>query len=168
MKVSKEQIELNNLQVVMFKKAEELDEVIVEKMQNLKLSKDKKYEQSKLDEYAREKFDNREGYQEMRKGTFVNGLNFVTIGKKLLDLFVKDKEPLKEKVPEIEFITLAKNTCDQKYYLETLKLKPEQIDLFLQFCDGDPKSKKLIENSNVLSVMDFLSAKNMEFQKLKN
>ncbi|PZX92389.1 hypothetical protein DOS84_16410 [Flavobacterium aquariorum] len=167
LKVSKEQIELNNLQVVMFKKAEELDEVVVAKKQNLKLSKDKKYEQSKLDEYATEKFDNNEGYQAMRNGTFVNGLNFVTIGKKLLDLFSKEKETEKESSPEIEFAILAKNTCDQKFYLETLKLKSDEIDLFLQFCDTDPKSKALIKNHNILSMMDFLSAKNIEFQELK-
>jgi hypothetical protein len=86
----------------------------------------------------------------------------------VLGLFIKEKEPEKEALPEIEFATLAKNTCDQKFYLEKLKLKPEEIDLFLQFCDADPKSKKLIENTNVLSMMDFLSAKNIEFQKLKN
>ena len=166
LKISTEQIELNNLQVVMFKKAEELDEVIVEKKQNLKLSKDKKYEQSKRDEYATEKFDNREGYDAMREHTFVNGLNFVNIAKKLLDIFSKEKEPEKETLPEIEFATLAKSTCDRKFYLETLKLKPEEIDLFLQFCNVDPKSKKLIEHHNVLSMMDFLMAKNIEFQKL--
>jgi len=166
LKVSPKQIELNNLQVVMFKKAEELDEVIVAKKQNLKLSKDKKYEQNKLDQYRTEKFDNREGYQAMRKGTFVNGLNFVTIGKKLLDLFSKEKEPEKEALQEIEFATLAKNTCDQKLFTESLKLKPDEIDLFLQFCDADPKSKKVIEHHNILSMMDFLSAKNIEFKKL--
>lgn len=168
LKVSSKQIELNNLQVEMFKKAEQLEEVVVEKKQNITLSKDKKYEQSKLDEYATEKFDNREGYQAMRRGTFVNGLNFITIGKKLLQLFSKEKEPEKETPPEIEFAVLAKNTCDQKFYLETLKLKPEEIDLFLQFCDLDPKSKKIMEHNNVLSMMDFLIAKNIEFQKLKN
>lgn len=165
LKVSPKQIELNNLQIEMLKKAEELDEVIVAKKQNLKLSKDKKYEQNKLDQYSTEKFDNREGYQAMRNGTFVNGLNFVTIGKKLLDLFSKEKEPEKE-APEIEFAVLAKNTCDQKFYLETLKLKPEEVDLFLQFCDTDPKSKTLIENHNVLSMMDFLATKNTEFKNL--
>jgi hypothetical protein len=168
LKVSPKQIELNNLQIIMIKNIEELEEVVIAKKQNLKLSKDKKYEQSKRDEYATEKFDNREGYQKMRKGTFVNGLNFVTIRKKLKDLLAKEKEPEKEALPEIEFETLAKNTCDQKFFTESLKLKPEEIDLFLQFCDTDPKSKKLIENTNVLSMMDFLSAKNIEFQKIKN
>lgn len=165
LKVSLKEIELNNLQVVMFKKAEELEEVIISKKQNLKLSKDKKYEQSKLDQYSTEKYDNREGFQAMREGTFVNGLNFVTIAKKLLDLFSKEKVPEKE-VPEIEFAVLAKNTCDQKFYLETLKLKPDEVDLFLQFCDTDPKSKALSENHNILSMMDFLATKNTEFKNL--
>ncbi|WP_348824262.1 hypothetical protein [Flavobacterium aestuarii] len=168
LKIASKQIEFGYLQVEMLKKAEQLEEVVVEKKQNITLSKDKKYEQSKLDEYATEKFDNREGYQAMRRGTFVNGLNFVAIGKKLLQLFSKEKEPEKESSPEIEFAVLAKNTCDLKFYLETLKLKPEEIDLFLQFCDLDPKSKKIMEHNNVLSMMDFLIAKNIEFQKLKN
>ena len=92
----------------------------------------------------------------------------VAIGKKILDLFRKEKEPEKEVLPEIEFATLAKNTCDQKFFTYNLKLKPDEIDLFLQFCDTDQKSKVLIEDHNVLSMMDFLSAKNIEFQKLKN
>jgi hypothetical protein len=168
LKVSLKQIELNNLQVEMLKNAEELEEVVVAKKQSLKLSKDKKYEQSKLDGYATEKFDNTESHQEMRNGTFVNGLNFITIGKKLLDLIAKDKEPKKEAQAEIDFTVLAKRICDQKFYLETLKLKSEEIDLFLQFCAVDPKSKKLIENYNILSMMDFLTFKNIEFQKLKS
>jgi len=166
LKVSSEQIELNNLQVKLLKNAEELEEVIVAKKQNIKLSKDKNYEQSKLDGYTTEKFDNREGYQAMRRGTFVNGLNFIAIGKKLIDLLSKEKEPQNETAPEIEFATLAKNTCDQKFYLETLKLKPEEIDLFLQFCDLDPNAKKIMEHNNVLSMMDFLIIKNKEFKNL--
>jgi peptidase E len=90
------------------------------------------------------------------------------IGDMIFGLFTKEKEEVKKTVPKIEFIALAKNTCDQKFYLETLKLKLEQIELFLQFCEADPKSKALIENHNVLSMMDFLSAKNIEFQRLKS
>jgi len=165
LKVSPKQIELNNLQVAMLKNAEELDEVIVAKKQNFKLSQDKKYEQSKLDSYATEKFDNREGHQVLREGKFVNGLNFINIGKKLLDLLVKEKEPEKE-TPEIEFATLAKNTCEQKFFTYNLKLKPDEIDIFLRFCDVDPKSKTVAKDNNILNMMDFLSAKNIEFQKL--
>lgn len=168
LKVTKEQIGQNNLQVLLIKKPEELDEVVVEKTHSIKLNKDKKYEQGKRDEIdvinSVESIKKRTVYE----GNIDNGMNFIAIGKKILDLFSKEKEPEKEASPEIEFATLAKNTCDQKFYLETLKLKPEEIDLFLQFCDTDPKSKALIEHHNVLSMMDFLLAKNIEFQKLNN
>jgi hypothetical protein len=168
MKISSLQLENNNLNVLMLVKPEELDEVVVERVESMSLKGSKEYEQSKLDEYATEKFDNREGYQTMRAGTFVNGLNFANIGKKLLDLFSKEKEPEKESQSEIQFATLAKNTCDPNFFTNNLKLKPEEIELFLQFCDTDPKAKKLIEHHNVLSIMDFLSAKNIEFKKLNN
>ena len=166
-KVSKAQLEQNNLSVFMVVKPEELDEVVVEKVQAMSLRGSKAYEQEKIDKYKTDKFDNNEGYNAMREGTFVNGLNFAEIGKRLLGLLKKDKDSEKEDILEIEFATLAKNTCEKEFFAETLKLKPEEIDLFLQFCDLDPKAKELKENSNVLSMMDFLTAKNIEFQKIK-
>ena len=167
LKVSPKQLELNNLQVEMFKKAEELEEVVVEKVHNIELHKDKAYEKGKRDEIdvinSVEYIKKRTVYE----GTIDNGMNLIGVAKKLVGLFIKEKEPEKESPPEIEFAVLAKNICDQKFYLETLKLKPEEIDLFLQFCDADPKSKTVAKDNNILSMMDFLSAKNIEFQKLK-
>ncbi|WP_281238670.1 hypothetical protein [Flavobacterium praedii] len=148
-------------------KPEELEEVVITKLPSLKLSGSKGYEQGKVDEITLDKAASkpRTGVYD---GAIENGADINRIFGMVLGLFIKDKEPPKEKGPEIEFAVLAKNTCNQKFYLETLKLKLEEIDLFLQFCDTDPKSKKLIKNSNVLSMMDFLSAKNIEFQKIKN
>jgi hypothetical protein len=147
-------------------KPEELEEVLITKMPSLKLSGTKGYEQGKVDEITLDKAA-RKPRTGVYDGTIENGADIFRIGGMILGLFIKDKEPPKEKGPEIEFAVLAKNTCTQKFYLENLKLKPEEIDLFLQFCDTDPKSKKLIENTNVLSMMDFLTIKNTEFQKLK-
>jgi hypothetical protein len=167
LKVSSKQLELNNLQVEMLKKAEELEEVVVEKVHNIDLRKNKAYEKGKRDE-----IDVKNSVEYIKKrtvyeGTIDNGMDLIGVAKKLVGLFIKEKEPEKESPPEIEFAVLAKNTCDQKFYLQTLKLKPEEIELFLQFCDADPKSKALIKSHNELSMMDFLSAKNIEFQKLK-
>jgi hypothetical protein len=156
----------NSLIVYLTLKPEELEEVVITKIPSLKLSGTKGYEQGKVDEITLDKAA-RKPRTGVYDGSIENGADIFRIGGMILGLFIKDKEPPKEKGPEIEFATLAKNTCNQKFYLETLKLKPEEIDLFLQFCDADPKSKKLIENSNVLSMMDFLTIKNNEFQKLK-
>ncbi|PKB17096.1 hypothetical protein [Flavobacterium sp. 5] len=168
LKVSAVQIEVNNLQVIMIKNAEVLDEVLVTKINKIKLSSNKWHEQSKRDEITAEKNPYTENKIVMvRGGTFVNGLNFAAIGKKIIDLFKKEKEPGKEKPADIEFATLAKKTCDEKFFTQNLKLKPEEIELFLQFCDADPRSKKINDSSNVLDMMDFLLIKNIEFQKIK-
>jgi hypothetical protein len=168
LKVSNEQIEYINLQVVMLKKPEELEEVIVEKIHSIEFNKDKAYEQGKRDDIDVIKSVEYIKKRTVYEGAIDNPMNFIAIGKKILSLFVKEKELEKKAPPEIEFAVLAKRICDQKFYFETLKLRPEEIDLFLQFCDTDPKSKTLIGHHNVLSMMDFLLIKNIEFQKLKN
>jgi hypothetical protein len=94
-------------------------------------------------------------------------MDFKRIGGMIFALFAKEKEKIKISPPKIEFITLAKTSCNQKFYIETLKLKPEEIELFLQFCNADPKSKIVTQNNNSLAMMDFLFAKNLEFKKPK-
>lgn len=175
LKVSQEQIKLNNLQVVMFKKAEELEEVLITKIEGAKIEGTKfnkkvfdAWEKGKREEIKVKKADDLANNRTVYDGTIDNGMDFFAIGKKILGLFVKNKESEKETSPEIDFTILAIQTCDLKFFTDNLKLKPEEIRLFLQFCDLDPKSKKIMEHNNVLSMMDFLIAKNIEFQKLKN
>lgn len=169
LKVKPEQIELNNLRITMDRNPEELDSVLITRTSKIKLNLNTWREQSKRDEITAEKNPYTENKVVMVRGnTFVNGLNFWGIGKKVVELLSKKKESEKETSNEIEFAVLAKNTCDQKIFTNNLKLKPDEIDLFLQFCDIDPKSKTLIAHNNVLNMMDFLSVKNIEFQKSNN
>ncbi|MDO8316619.1 MAG: hypothetical protein Q7T12_03770 [Flavobacterium sp.] len=156
-------IDKNNLITYLILKPEQLEEVVITKMPSIKLSTDKAYEQGKLDQYAVEK-SARSLKTGVYNGSIENGMDLMRIGGMILKLFIKEKEGVKE-TPQIEFKQLAKSSCDQKFYIKTLKLKPEEIPLFLQFCDADPQSKTLID-SNVLSMMDFLSTKNVEFKKL--
>lgn len=155
----------NSFSVILNLKPEELNEVVVTKMKSVKIGADKTYEQGKIDDIDVEKRGKklRTGVYD---GTIENGPDIMRIGGMILGLFIKEKEDPKEKGTDVEFSVLAKNTYDQKFYLQKLKLKPEQIELFLQFCDADPKSKTLIEHSNILSMMDFLMVKNTEFKKL--
>ncbi|RDI52299.1 hypothetical protein IQ02_02205 [Flavobacterium glaciei] len=147
-------------------KVEELKEVVVQNTPSIKLSKDAKWEQAKLDQYTLEKNASSLKNPGVYNGSIENGMDLMRIGGMLLKLFIKEKEVVKKSPPQIEFKQLARSSCDEKFYLQTLKLKPEEISLFLQFCDADPKSKTLQENSNILSMMDFLSIKNIEFKKL--
>lgn len=174
LKVSLEQIEQNNLQVVMLKNAEELEEVVITKIEGTKIEGTKfnkkvfdAWEKGKREEIKVKKADDLANSRTVYDGTIDNGMDIFAVGKKFLGSFIKDKEPVKESSFEIDFTTLAINTCDLKFFTENLKLKPEEIRLFLQFCGSDAKTKKIIEHSNVLSMIDFLVIKNIEFQKLK-
>ena len=154
----------NSLTVVLNLKPEELKEVVITKTPSIKLSADKSYEQEKLDDIDVEKRGKklRTGVYD---GTIENGANLYRIGEMIFGLFIKEKEAPMPKAPKIEFTVLAKSICKEQFYLEKLKLKPEEIDLFLQFCNEDPKAKIISSENNVLSMMDFLTIKNIEFKK---
>lgn len=154
----------NNLLISLILKPQELKEVVITKIPAIKLSTDKAYEQGKLDKLAVEK-SARSLKTGVYNGSIENGMDLMRIGGMILKLFIKEKEVVKE-TAQIEFKQLAKSSCDKKFYHQTLKLKPDQIELFLEFCDADPKSKIVAQSNNVLTVMDFLFAKNIEFKKL--
>lgn len=152
-----------DLTIELILKAEELKEVVVSKIEHKTnwLTK-KEIEQIKLNSSRPKQGLKILGYNE--PPTLV-GVDFIRIGKQIYELF-KKKETIKTESPKTNFKDLTKANCNQNYFINTLQLKPEEIELFLDFCDADPKSKRLMENSTILSLMDFLSMKNIEFKKL--
>lgn len=152
--------------VEMILNAEELKEVVITNIPSIKLSKDDKWEQTKLDQYTLEKTTAAPQVLGVYTGAIVNGLDFMRIGGMLLNLFLKDKGPAKKEAPEIAFKDYAQSKCDTVYLKKTLHLQPEEIGLFLEFCDADPLSKTIAANQNVLSLMDFLFEKNTAFKNL--
>jgi len=150
----------NQLVVELILKAEELNEVLITNIPSIKISKDQKWEQDKIDQYTLEKNTGTPKVLGVYTGTIENGMDFMRIGSMISGLFKKEKEEINNSIPVIEFSTLAKNSYDQKFYLETLKLQADEIELFLQFCETDPKSKIVVANNNTLNTMDFLFIKN--------
>jgi len=153
----------NHVQIIsLIKKPEELNEVIITKMKWQHIGSDKKAS----NQIALDKMQSQIKNPFIYDGSITNGMNFIKIGRLIIDLFKKDKPEIKNKIPEIQFYELAKDKNYQEYYSKSLNLKPDEIELFLQFCDADPKSKIVAQNHNSLVMMDFLFAKNLEFKKL--
>jgi hypothetical protein len=150
LKITQENIDQNNITVNMNIKAEELNEVVVTNIKFDKISSS----QQDIDDIKFAK-DNRS----LQKYTGVyDGI---------INLFKKDKEEIKKKTEETVFKKLIAASIPRDFFTKDLKLKPEEVDLFIEFCDADPRSAKLIENNNILTTMDFLYAKNEMFKKLK-
>ncbi len=99
-------------------------------------------------------------------GSIADGLNLVQIGKAIGSLFKdKDKKTAYNRIIFSDFV--AKN-FDKTFFLKTLKLREEEIPLYLEFCNADLKSETIAQNNNILEVTDFLISKKEEFSKLKN
>ncbi len=156
LKVTPQNIATSDLVVNMILKPEELNEVVISniKFKPIKLTA-KDIEEIRLNSARPTGF-----------GTIPNGIDFVYIAKKIHNLLSKEKE-IKPKAPEIDFKKLIASSVPETFFTKELNLKPDEKELFLDFCDADPKSKTLLEHSNILMTMDFLYAKNEEFKKLK-
>ena len=159
--LDKEFLDKNNFTILLTRKPEQLEEVVVTKVS---LNTQGLFSQEVADEIKLEKgkYRNRTIYD----GTIENGADLKRIGGMILDLFIKKREDNKESISIIGFKELTKTNYPETFFTDTLKLKPEEVALFLEFCDADLKSKIVLENVNSLSLMDFLLTKNIEFKKL--
>jgi hypothetical protein len=159
--LEKEDIKKSTLKVTLTQKPEELEEVLITKP-NFKPQG--LFSQEVADEIQLEKGLNRN--RQVYDGTIENGADLKRIGGMILDLFIKKKETNKNSDVKVEFKELATTSYEEDFFVNTLKLKPDEIALFLEFCDADPNSKKVLENTNPLKIMDYLITKNIEFKKL--
>lgn len=163
-KITSQNIEIDNLVVNMILKPEELDEVVIsniilkpvrittEDIKAIDINATKPKPGLKI-----------QGYNE----AIIQGVDFIALGKQIKYLLTKDKEKPKKKIAEMDFKKLITTTVPENFFTKDLRLNSEEKELFLQFCDADPKSKTLLEHPNILATMDFLTTKNDEFKKLK-
>lgn len=165
LKITQENIDQNNIIVNMVIKPEELNEVVIT---NIKFDRVKTSQQNIDDIKLAKDAGSLEKYTGVYNGTITNGIDFVRIGKGLSNLFSnKEDEPAKNKISKTDFKKLVAASIPHDFFVKNLNLKPEEKELFIEFCDADPRSKSLLENSNILITMDFMYAKNEEFKTLK-
>jgi hypothetical protein len=164
--VEQKTIDKNDFTISLSLKAEELQEVVITKIPTIQLNKDRIHEEGQISRSAVEKAALAPRVIGVNDGTIENGMNLMKVGSLLLSLFKKEKKPAKKSVPKMEFKAFATANYPPDFFSNHLKLKPEEIPLFLEFCDADPKSRIIAENPNSLSLMEFLITKNIEFKKL--
>jgi hypothetical protein len=159
-------IDKNNLTISLSQKAVELQEVLITKTPSIEWKKDTKWESDQRNQVAVEKFDKTANVLGVNMGTIDKGMDFMKIGGMILHWFKKEKTPIEKIAPKPAFKSFATTTYPSDFFSKDLKLKPEEIPLFLEFCDADPKSKIIAENPDSLTLLDFLLTKNAEFKKL--
>lgn len=154
--------ENSNFIITLNKKTEELEEVVV--INNVKAPKVLNMQALLDTKYADDKYSQKKNPL-LNDGTIPNGANILRIAGMIVGIFKKEKEKTKE-IPEIEFKTLVNDILGSDFFNKTLALKPEEVALFLEYCEADRNSKNIFNNPNPLKTMDFLMEKNVEFKKL--
>ena len=79
------------------------------------------------------------------------------------------EKPLKKKKSDFYQIFLTSSSFNvllQIFFTPTVKLKKEQIDLFMLFCEDDLKSKSFLKTENKFQRIDFMITKNEEFKRI--
>lgn len=100
-------------------------------------------------------------------GTIENGVDFVRMFKGIANWFKnKDNETQQKPVPLPGFRDFLSSHYDRNFYLNNLKLKPEEIELFIAYCEADTRATVLAERQDILEMADFLFEKNEAFRKL--
>lgn len=156
LKITQENISQKSIIVKMILKPEELDEVVLTTMKFDKVEFDREaITKINIDKQSRDL----SSYTGVNNGTIRNPTQMV--------IPLRGGKPKEKNEVDERFKKLATAYCPPDFFSQNLKLNEDQKQLFLEFCDTDPKSKKLIDHPNVLSIMDFLYAKNEEFKKLK-
>jgi hypothetical protein len=162
--LTQEQANQNNILIYLEKKPVVLDDVTITTMPSIKF----KLTQSDIDAGKLSKQAKALKVQNVYDGTIENGVDFIRLFKGLINLFKnKDKEEIKKNIPLPSFKDYLNSHYDRHFYLNNLKLKPEEIDLFIAYCEADHRAKSLAERQDLLEMADFLFEKNEEFKKLE-
>jgi hypothetical protein len=99
-------------------------------------------------------------------GTIENGMDFVRVFKMVSKLFKNNSEEKAGLNPNVDFSDVVSKGMDAYFFTNTLGLKKDEIGLFLDYCEGDPKAKNLLKQEDEFLLIDFLITKNEEFKRI--
>lgn len=99
-------------------------------------------------------------------GTIENGMDFVRMFKMVSKLFKKESADQAGLNEQVDFSDVVSKGLDRYFFTNTLNLKSEEISLFLDYCESDPKSKSLLKEEDEFLLIDFLISKNEEFKRI--
>ncbi len=99
-------------------------------------------------------------------GSIENGMDFVRIFKMVSKVFKNDSAKKTDLSSNVDFSDVVSKGIDKYFFINTLKLKNEEIGLFLDYCENDPKSKSLLKQEDEFLLIDFLITKNEEFKRI--
>lgn len=141
----------------------ELDEIEINKTKNLKIFND--YKSLKMAKISKQQSQPK--VTGVYTGEFQNGIDFIEIGSVIVNQvskIFKNKDKSNDKLNKVSFRNRIQNEFSNDVLVSKLKLKEDEIDLFLNFCELDDKSKSFNDKTTSIDLFDFLVSKRLEFK----
>lgn len=161
--ITKEILQRNRLVVDVREKITQLDEVVIspnrpEAFLNVKEEEFKQFD------YTADKSTRVEN-ELMRQNQLYNGVDFVNIFK----LLYKTLRPEQSEEQEFSFAPseVIRQIYPEVFFTSQLNIDPDEIDLFLQYCDNRIDTKDLLKRENEFQLMDFLIKQSEKFHKAR-
>jgi hypothetical protein len=95
-----------------------------------------------------------------------NNLDVIRVYHKIFKNLLKNNPEKQDLVSDVSFTTLAMQHVSYSFFTDKLKIKDDEVGLFLLFCENDPKSNTFSKNNQQFEIMDFLITKNNEFKNI--
>jgi hypothetical protein len=92
------------------------------------------------------------------------GMDIDRIGKMIWKSFFKDNSNKGKEADYGNFLDVVPKRLHSFFFTHTLKLKEDEIGLFLIYCENDPKAKALLKPESEFELIEFLINKNEEFK----
>lgn len=150
------------LTITVSKKPIELDEVTITKAEKVSVTvSPEEIRMGKLSSY-----ENSPKVLNVYTGEMPYGVDFVGLFKKIFKSNKKKDTDEEPRFATFKEYALSKFDINEFFY-KKLNLKPEELDLFISFCESDNNYKAIMQREDTLETMEFLMVKNKAFKKLE-
>lgn len=95
-----------------------------------------------------------------------NAMDVIRVYNKIFKSLFKDNPEKEDFVTDMTFRNVAMHSVSYSFFTDKLKMKDDQIALFLMYCENDPKSKTYVDSSQQFEIMDFLITKYDAFKHI--
>nr|WP_315195830.1 hypothetical protein [uncultured Flavobacterium sp.] len=95
-----------------------------------------------------------------------NAMDIIRVYHKIFKDLFKNNPEKSDFVSDVSFTNVAIHSVSYSFFTDKLKIKDDQIGLFLLYCENDPKSKAYLDPKQQFEIMDFLINKYDAFKHI--